>query len=118
MIGSQRDLLAAQALGDAIDPTMQKDLPLGLDASHGIAGVVIDRRERFGKGSLTGAITLRGYVEVERVVRALVVVHLSPLSKVMLAVRDAAETMPFDEFSLERSMKAFILAEGLWMTGS
>ncbi len=116
---AQRDGLSLERLGDAERATLEVDRTAALDLAHHIAGAVLDLGQGLGKGGRAGAVAGRRDVELERLVRALMVVDVAPVRERALAIVEIGEAVPGQDLGRERTVEALVLALGLgpWVWG-
>src|SRR5215216_5497402 len=113
----QRERLAAACFADAETAALEADYPVGVDLAHDVIGTVLDLWQMVGEGARADAITTAGDVDIERLMRPLVVVDMPPDVKGALTFGQIAKVAYAENLSVERAMKALVLALGLRMIG-
>src|SRR5215216_2197148 len=111
----QRERLAAACFADAETAALEADYPVGVDLAHDVIGTVLDLWQMVGEGARADAITTAGDVDIERLMRPLVVVDMPPDVKGALTFGQIAKVAYAENLSVERAMKALVLALGLRM---
>lgn len=94
------------------------DTPVKVDGPYFVVGIVLNNRERLGKGPLANGIPAGGRIQVQGVVRPLEVIEVSPSVEGGLAASQIGVGTSGEQLGLERPVEARELAESLGMVGS
>jgi len=101
---------------DFEDTISETNCAFGFNLSDMVFRPIFDGRKCLRELPVTGLIASGRNSHLQGLMRTFTVVDVSPPVVVVLAVVKTVESLPGDEFVLECSVKAFVLAKSLWMT--
>ena len=116
-IADECDGLADEGLRDAVGSVAEADLAGGVDPSHRVRGVVFDRRQDLGVGTLAAAIARRRHLQADGLVRAFEVVEIAEGIEGALGIVEVAQQATAQQAGVQGAVEAFVLAVGLRVAG-
>src|SRR5437016_12933790 len=104
MVGRRAMSSPPECFTDPPYPALEADPAVEIDAADIVSRSVVDGRQHFGIGPFAHAIALGGHREIERFMRALVVVDRPPAIEGMLAMGEIGEALAAEHLGLERAV--------------
>ena len=109
------DRLSAQRGGEFDMPPLELDHAEGFYEENCVIRPIFNRRKLLGIRARTDAKTGHRRVHLQSLMGTLEVVDVAPAIECLLSDGKALKAAPIEDFGLQRTMKALILAIGLWM---
>src|ERR1700722_4726890 len=110
--------LSAERLANTPRPIFETDEAVAVDLAQDVARPIDDLAQRLWKRACARPIATGRRIQVERFVRTLEVVDRPPSVEGRLAGAKVGKALSIQNFLLQRTVKAFVLALGLGMKGA
>ena len=107
--------VASEGATDFKHLSLKMDFAFLLDLADGDTRVILNRRQDLGIGAQAGLIPRRRDRQLQRLMRAVVIIHLPPSIKGLLQMRRVAPLRLLQHFPIQAPMEAFIFPHGLGM---
>jgi len=113
--GPQGHRITSKGLAHAEVPILKRDLSLVLHFTHHIAGAILDRRQDRRKSPRADLIATGRHRHVQRLMRPLAVVDLTPLIEPRLHLAEVTQHQSCQHLRFQGAVKPFLLAMRLGM---
>src|SRR5215475_5424122 len=108
-------VLTAKSFAQTQLTTAKIDCPIDLHFADFVNRSIFERRQLFRKRSLTNLIATGRHLHRQSFMRTLGIVTVTPFIKPTLHPRKVTEGPTRQHFGFQASVKAFVIAMGLWM---